>query len=114
MNIQIVNIREVHWDKGLNRINEIGIEYVGRPSVLGNKFRILKDVPRARVIQKYKRWLWDKIKSRDKKVIDELTRLKAIAVSGELVLGCWCTPKACHADIIKAAIEWSINKGGLK
>ena len=28
----------------------------------------------------------------------------------DLVLICFCAPKKCHGDVIKAAIEWYINK----
>jgi hypothetical protein len=28
-----------------------------------------------------------------------------------LILVCWCKPKACHGDVIQKAIEWMIEQG---
>ena len=81
-------------------------EYVGRPSVLGNPFTIGHDGTRDEVITKYRRWLWDHmIPGSD--VLAEIDRLaeKFIDQRG-LTLVCWCAPKACHADVIAAAVEW--------
>ena len=108
--ITIVNLRNVQFNKGIDRLSEIGIEYVGRPSVLGNDARIGKDGDRAKVISDYRIWLYEQIRNRDPEVIAELKRLKAIATKGSLVLGCWCAPKPCHADVIKSCIEWAISK----
>jgi len=38
--------------------------YIGRPSLLGNPFKIGKDGTRQEVIQKYGIWLWEQIKRR--------------------------------------------------
>ena len=35
----------------------------------------------------------------------ELFRLVRLAKKGDLSLGCYCKPPACHCDTIKAAIE---------
>lgn len=86
------------------RAGAIG-EYVGRPSPLGNPFRMRNESERARVIAKYDAWLRSKIAKGDKRVCDELNRLYKIARDGELVLVCWCAPKACHADVIKRVLE---------
>lgn len=63
--------------------------YVGRPSKWGNPFTIGKDGNREEVIQKYKEWFQ--------------TQPNLIASLHELrgkTLGCWCSPKACHADYL--------------
>lgn len=81
--------------------------YVGRPSALGNPFRIGPDGPRDAVIAKYREWLWDKIQTQDEAVMRELYSLRRIhRVTGDLNLVCWCAPEACHADVIKSALEW--------
>ena len=83
--------------------------YVGRPSVLGNPYVIGKDGNRDEVIEKYRKWLWAKYKEKGK-VYDELMRLCDIARKRDLVLMCWCKPKACHGDVIKRCVEWMIKR----
>ena len=95
----------------VNKRNHVGLgEYIARPSVLGNPFRIGPDGNRAMVIEKYRQWLWARIKDHQGPEWDELQRLASIARDGELVLICWCAPLPCHGDIIKAAIEWLLSQ----
>lgn len=81
-----------------------GGEYVGRPSPLGNPFRIDRFHTRAEVIQDYREWLFEKLLDRDAVVIAELRRLHSIAQNKELILTCWCAPLPCHADAIKSCL----------
>lgn len=63
--------------------------YIGRPSKWGNPFEIGKDGTREEVIQKYMEWI--------------LTQENLMAALPELsgcVLGCWCSPKPCHGDVL--------------
>ncbi len=63
--------------------------YIGRGSDWGNPFIIGKDGTRKEVIQKYDIW------------VD--TEPQLLAVLPELegkILGCWCTPLACHGDVL--------------
>jgi hypothetical protein len=87
--------------------------YIGRPSLLGNPFRIGIDGTRDQVIRLYRFWLWEEIK-RGGKVYQELQRLVAIARQGELILICWCKERDrnvnCHGDILKRSIESLIQK----
>jgi len=78
-------------------------EYIGRPNVLGNPFPV--SMGRDKCIAEYKKWLNNKIKSKDSAVCAELNRLYKIAKHGDLTLVCWCAPLACHGDVIKAVIE---------
>ena len=83
--------------------------YIGRPSLLSNKFKIGIDGTRDEVIQFYRVWLWEQIKQRGK-VYLELQRLGAIATQSDLILICWCKNRdrfvSCHGDVIKRAIEY--------
>ena len=85
-------------------------EYVGRPSVLGNPFPIIKGNPqftRDKVVKDYRDWLvtmYDK----EPAIRNELHRLAGIE---NLVLICWCSPLSCHAEIIREAVL-SIRKYG--
>lgn len=63
--------------------------YIGRPSKWGNPFEIGRDGDRETVIRKYREWI--------------LTQPNLMAALPELrgkVLGCWCSPKACHGDVL--------------
>jgi hypothetical protein len=62
--------------------------YVGRPSKWGNPFTIGEDT-RREVIKKYERWLRN-----NKVLMSQIGELKG------KVLGCWCYPQACHADVL--------------
>jgi len=79
--------------------------YIGRPSILGNPFQIGKDgLTRKESIEKYKIWFRWKMESDPsfKKYVQSLVQ---ITQNGDLVLICWCAPKACHGDFIKETIE---------
>jgi len=63
--------------------------YIGRPSKWGNPFTIGRDGTRAEVIDKFERWLLS-----HPTLFSDLHELEG------KVLGCWCTPKACHGDVL--------------
>lgn len=68
--------------------------YIGRPSKWGNPFTIGKDGTREEVIDKYRKWI-----QFQPKLIAALPELKG------KVLGCWCSPKACHGDVLSELAE---------
>lgn len=87
--------RVVHCKKALKG----SFEYVGRPSRFGNPFELKnpRDADeRARVIEKYREWFLEKVAA------DDSFREAVEALRGR-DLGCWCAPRACHADVI---LEW--------
>jgi hypothetical protein len=63
--------------------------YIGRPSKWGNPFVIGKDGDRDQVVKKYKEWV-----TQQPHLMGSLTELKG------KVLGCWCSPNACHGDVL--------------
>ena len=63
--------------------------YIGRPEKWGNPFTIGKDGNRGEVIEKYINWL-----ESQPELLNDVHELK------DKVLGCWCTPKACHGDVL--------------
>lgn len=67
--------------------------YIGRPSKYGNPFSIGIDGTRGEVIAKYERWinLPEQAELRD----DIRKNLRG------KILGCWCSPKPCHGDVIE-------------
>ena len=65
--------------------------YVGRPTRWGNPFRVGKDGNREEVIEKYRKWLKEKLKE-DPDFLEPLRGKD---------LTCWCPlDKLCHADVI--------------
>lgn len=63
--------------------------YIGRPSKWGNPFTIGKDGTRNEVIEKYRDWI-----KTQPDLIASLHELR------DKTLGCWCSPNACHGDIL--------------
>jgi len=92
-------------------------ERVCRPSILGNpyshKFQSSnkKIHKRDDAIAEYRQWLNDRIRNNDIIIIKELERLLEIAKQGDLYLGCWCSPKSCHGDVIKEVLEKALITG---
>lgn len=63
--------------------------YIGRPSKWGNPFVIGKDGSRADVIRKY-----------EARIHTQPHLLAALPELRGKTLGCWCSPAACHGDVL--------------
>lgn len=63
--------------------------YIGRPSKWGNPFAIGRDGTRDEVVAKYREWV-----QQQPELMAALPELRG------KVLGCWCSPKACHGDVL--------------
>lgn len=63
--------------------------YIGRPSLWGNPFTIGRDGDRAEVIRKYEAWI-----RAQPQLLAQVHTLRG------KVLGCWCSPQACHGDVL--------------
>lgn len=74
----------------VNKRNEQFDIYIGRGSDWGNPFKIGEDGTRAEVIEKYRHWLQNQP--------ELLTRLPEL--DGKR-LGCFCSPLACHGDVLQ-------------
>jgi Domain of unknown function (DUF4326) len=86
-------------------------EYVGRPSTLGNPFKLECESDRDAVIARYEVWLRKRIAARDQLVCNELNRLYIIARdTGLLELVCWCAPKRCHAEVIRKVLLEALQR----
>ena len=69
--------------------------FVGRPSKWGNPFRMVyadrnEPAEHQRVINRYRAWLMSD---------DRLMNAARAELRGK-VLGCFCAPKPCHADVL--------------
>lgn len=94
--------------------------YIGRPgkgrlgSALANPYKLQNpqnDAERAEVIAKYRQWLWSRIQCGDSAVMAELAVLSDQAIAGDVHLLCFCAPRQCHGDVVKACLEWMISQG---
>lgn len=105
-----------------NRIRTVSppyVFYVGRSQLqrhygtdrcltaLSNPFTLAPGGDREEVIASYRRWLWSKVLEHDDEVVNALEVLSVgYQQHGKLRLVCHCAPRPCHADIIKACLEW--------
>ena len=81
--------------------------YIGRPSRWGNPFSHQPEtIARYRVktrqeaIDAYRQHLWHKIRS-GRIAMEDLADLD------QKTLGCWCTPKACHGEVLLEFAAWA-------
>ena len=68
---------------------------VGQYGWLGNPFKVNGNTTREQAIAKYKQYFWKRINS------DEQFR-KAVLGLQKKTVACFCIPKPCHLDVIKA------------
>lgn len=75
--------------------------YIGRPSKWGNPYSHLENTladfqvnTREEAIEKYREWIRDQ-----SHLLNSLFELK------DKVLGCWCSPKPCHGDVLIELLE---------
>ena len=88
--------------------------YVGRGSALGNPYTGTKPLAstkamfqagsREESIELYESWIREKIRTKDKAVCKALNEIYLRSVRGSVNLVCFCKPKACHADVIRAIV----------
>lgn len=89
--------------------NTEGAIFIGRPSPLGNPFKLIEaggHYTRDQSVFQYRAWLRAKL-GKANPVADEFERLFRIYAhdTGELKLLCFCTPLACHGDVVKELLE---------
>ncbi len=90
---RVVNLRRVPLGDAV---------YVGRAnprrglagSAFANPYRVDVDGTRADVIEKYRRWILDQTA-----LLDRLHELRGRR------LACWCSPAACHADVLTELVD---------
>lgn len=80
-------------------------EFIGRPSLLGNPYRIGRDGNRKQVIGKFRTHLEEHLKNPDSPITRRIIALASVARSTDLYLICFCAPQPCHGDVIKETIE---------
>lgn len=88
-------------------MNDPDIVYIGRGSIWGNPFShkegtkaIWKCATREESVHHYRSYLWGAISEGD------ITKEMLIELDGKR-LACYCSPQACHGDILVKAISWA-------
>jgi hypothetical protein len=86
--------------------------YIGRPTVLGNPFthkfgtqaRFIV-ASREDAVKKYDAYIREAYRDNSsvRAAIDDL--VKRYLLTGELILVCWCAPKACHGDVLAKLVK---------
>lgn len=74
-----------------------------RGTPYGNPFIIGKDGDRDIVIEKFRQYLWKRIKE------EPDFRELIVALNGK-DLCCCCHPKPCHGDVLERASKWLYNQ----
>lgn len=74
---------------------------------LANPFKLEPYGPytREESLARYGRWLHEKVAAKDPAVCGALNELWRAAKAGEVELECFCSPRACHADVVKRVVE---------
>lgn len=96
----------------VNSTFALDAEQIDRSTPLGNPNRIYRDTPweREQCLIKYKRWLWENLKLPESAPAREMQRLASIVKERDLIIRCWCAPKACHGQIVGKALQWMIQQ----
>ena len=81
-------------------------------SPLANPFKLKDCNGRDDCSGRYQRWLWQEMATHAPEVEAELSKVMRYSLTLDgISLGCWCAPQSCHADVIKAAVEWLWSEG---
>lgn len=83
---------------------------VDRTSILGNPYYMRDESHRDEVCDKYKLYFKEQLKT-NISFRKEVERLITIHKQyGKLELFCWCAPKRCHAETIRAFINYYLQR----
>ena len=84
----------------VNRRKEAETHYIGRGSVFGNPFKVAVVGSRTKAIELYEKY----VRRQMAEIIGgHATHYLPKAIYDlpeDAVLGCYCSPKACHGDVI--------------
>lgn len=101
---QYKNLEEWMEDKNNIYIGRKGVIFINnkrfpeQSSNFANPFKIGKDGSRDEVIEKYKKYIMERLEN-DKSLVKELLSMK------NKNLGCWCHPDKCHGDVLLEIIN---------
>ena len=101
--MKILNLRHMAGDTSPEALRLRGIVRVDRRTRWGNPYVVGRDGSRARVIARYRRHLWRRIRDGE---ID----LHELAALDGCDLACWCAPLPCHAEVLARAALWAAEQ----
>jgi hypothetical protein len=117
--MRVVDVRAYGGIAGLVKAGGV---YCGRPGILGNPCSEpnvpcpvcdqvhfgpkMVQLTECRSIPCYRKWLWERLRERDGKVLTAMAKLRA-----DSLVGCWCSPKPRHLDVMAKAWEWAKLEG---
>ena len=79
-----------------------GVVRADRRTRWGNPFRISARAGREEAIERYRRWLWRRIREGE-------VSLEELAGLHGKTLACWCHPKPCHCNVLARAAAWAVS-----
>jgi len=92
--------------KGQVILNDAPTVYCGRGSALGNPFHMTGEDTRDRVCEQYADWFQLQLQDNpDSYFHQQLNKIEKLSRAGDVNLQCFCAPKRCHTETIKAHIE---------
>lgn len=100
--IRIVNLRNYKPVVG-----EVLIK-VDRTSPVGNPFYMSDESKRDEVCDRYEDYFYHEL-SHTPKFFQMIRDIADTAKTQNVALGCWCSPKRCHAETIKNYVEEVVN-----
>lgn len=74
--------------------------YIGRPGPFGNPFPLKSEADRENAIRQYRDWI-----ATQPELMAKLSELRG------KTLGCWCSPKACHGDVLAEMADATGRQG---
>lgn len=92
----------------IGRVNDVGMYYIGRGSVWGNPYTV-EEYGRENAIALYKKYFYNVLYRKDW-FFGEIEKLTNTTLKDGLILGCYCSPKLCHGEIIKDFITEYIKE----
>ncbi len=80
-------------------------------SVLCNPFRLTSEDKRDASCEQFQAYFSKKVREKtDAAFMNELRRIYQLALRQDVTLACWCYPKRCHTQTIKAFLEQYLHK----
>jgi len=103
--MKVINIRT-------HSIPEHDYVYVGRSgqnavTKYGNPYTMHVESERADVIKLFRDHAWKMLQTGEWKELEVIEELNG------KVLGCFCAPKPCHAEVLVALVQYLCNKHGI-
>jgi len=81
--------------------------YIGRPSIFGNPFGVVK-YGREGCIAEFKEYFYKRIADAAHSVYNAEFKRRIDALKDK-TLGCYCKPKACHGDVIAEYLDKGVK-----